>query len=176
MSYASIAARAVDADVTLLAWSGRKMWPDNTMPDIYDLVLPTQPEPKYDFKGPAPDAVVINLATNDFGKENPEEGGWTGAYEAFIRRLWEHYPKAHVYVAMGGMMSDNYPTGHNALSTLRGYLTRMLGRMKDPRLHLIEFDTQRLEDGIGADWHPNIRTHEKMGANLTAALKRDLHW
>src|SRR5579872_1237898 len=73
MSYASIAAREVGADVDIIAWSGRKMWPDNTIPAIYDLVLPTQPPPAYDFKGPVPKAVVINLATNDFGPGNPDE-------------------------------------------------------------------------------------------------------
>ncbi|CAN5455440.1 SGNH/GDSL hydrolase family protein [soil metagenome] len=174
-SYASIAGRMVDADVTLIAWSGRKMWPDNTTPEIYDRILPTQPEPLYDFKGPAPDMVVINLATNDFGQENPEEKGWTGAYETFIRRVWSHYPKAHVVVALGGMMSDDYPQGHRALSTLRGYLTRLVGRMRDPRLHLVEFDQQRLEDGLGADWHPSVKTDGKMAARLVETLKRDVY-
>lgn len=177
MSYASIAARAVDADVTILAWSGRKMWPNNTMPEIYDRILPTQEEPVFDFKAPAPQAVVINLATNDFGGENPDETGWTSAYEAFVRRVWSHYPKANVYVAIGSMMSDNYPPGHMALSTLRGYLSKMVERMNDPRLHLIEFDVQKVdEDGVGSDWHPSIRTHEKMAVRLAEALKKDLNW
>lgn len=174
-TYASIAARAVDADVTLIAWSGRKMWPDNTMPEIYDRVLATEAEPRYDFKGPKPDAVVINLATNDFAKENPEEKGWTDAYEAFIRRVWNHYPKAHIYATLGSMMSDTYPKDHQALSTLRSYLSRLEVRMHDPRLHLLEFDLQRMEDGIGAAWHPNLKTNAKMGARLAEALKRDIY-
>lgn len=175
-SYASIAARALDADVTLIAWSGRKMWPDNTMPEIYDRILPTQADPVYDFKGPAPDAVVINLATNDFGVQNPEEKGWTDAYEAFIRRVWGHYPKAQIYVTMGSMMSDGYPVGHQALSTLRGYLTQMVGRINDPRLHLVEFDVQKMEDGIGAAWHPSVKTDQKMADRLSEAVKKDLRW
>lgn len=176
LSYASIAGRAVDADVTLLAWSGRKMWPDNTVPEIYDRVLPAEEQPLYDFRGPKPNAVVINLATNDFNSKNPEEKPWTGAYETFIRRVWKHYPRAHVYVAIGSMMNDGYPAGNKALTTVRGYLTRMVDRMKDKRLHLIEFETQTLEGGIGAAWHPNVQTHERMGAKLAAALKKDLRW
>jgi hypothetical protein len=176
LSYASITARQLGADVTILAWSGRKMWPDNTVPEIYDLTLPTQPETKWDFKGPAPDAVVINLATNDFGKDNPDEAKWTGAYEAFIRRVWSHYPKAQIYVAIGSMMSDNWPPEHKALTTLRAYLNHLATRMGDPRVHEIEFDVQKESDGIGSDWHPNVRTHEKMANRLTAAIKRDLHW
>ncbi|RYG43726.1 hypothetical protein EON79_16410 [bacterium] len=174
-SYASIAGRRVDADVTLIAWSGRKMWPDNTTPSIYDLVLPTQEEPKWDLKGPAPEAVIVNLATNDFGVNNPEEKGWTDAYESFIRRVWSRYPKAHVIVSFGGMISDSYPPDHKVLSTVRGYLTRLVGRMKDARLHLVEFDQQRTEDGIGADWHPNVKTGEKMASRLVETLKRDVY-
>ena len=174
-SYASIAARAVDADVTLVAWSGRKMWPDNTTPEIYDRILPTQPEPAFDFRGPAPEAVVINLATNDFGRGNPEEKGWTDAYEAFVRRVWSRYPKAHVFATLGGMMSDDYPQGNRALSTLRGYLARLVERMHDPRLHLLEFEQQRMEDGVGAAWHPSVKTDEKMAARLVVALKRTVY-
>lgn len=174
-SYASIAGRGVDADVTLIAWSGRKMWPDNTTPEIYDRVLPTLAEPLWDFKGPAPEAVIVNLATNDFGRANPDEKGWTEAYEAFVRRVWSHYPKAHVYATLGGMMSDGYPAGNRALSTLRGYLTRLVARIADPRLTLLEFDPQRMEDGLGAAYHPSVKTDGKMAARLDEALKRDVY-
>lgn len=174
-SYASIAGRAVDADVALIAWSGRKMWPDNTVPEIYDRVLPTQPEPLYDFRGPRPEAVVINLATNDFGQANPEERGWTDAYEAFIRRVWTRYPKAHVVVTLGGMMSDDWPKGQRALSTARGYLTGLVARMHDPRVHFVEFDQQRQEDGIGAGYHPSVATDRKMAARLVETLRREVY-
>lgn len=173
-SYASIAARKIDADVQILAWSGRKMWPDNTMPEIYNRVLPTLPEPIFDFRGPAPAAVVINLATNDFGKENPDEVAWTAAYAVFIQRIWGHYPNARVYVAIGSMMTDNWPPNHKALSTLRKYLSGMVDRMKDPRLKWVEFPVQDEKNGIGADWHPSIRTHEIMGTQLANLLRRDL--
>lgn len=176
LTYGSIAARSVNADVTIIAWSGRKMWPDNTTPEIYDLNLPTVPTSTYDFKGPAPQAVVINLATNDFGKVNPDEKGWTNAYEAFVRRIWTHYPHAHVYATMGGMMSDDYPVGNKSLSTLRSYLTHMVARVNDPRLTLLEFAQQRMEDGIGSSWHPNLKTHQLMAARLIEALRRDLGW
>jgi lysophospholipase L1-like esterase len=175
-SYASIAARQVNADVTILAWSGRKMWPDNTVPEIYDRILPTRPEPLWSYKAPVPDAVVINLATNDFGPSNPDEAKWTGAYEAFIRRVEAHYPHARIYPAIGSMMSDTWPPGRKPLSTLRGYLEHMVARMHDPKIRIVEFDVQKPEDGLGSDWHPNIKTQEKMGSRLAEALRQDLHW
>jgi lysophospholipase L1-like esterase len=162
-SYGSIAARQVNSDVQIIAWSGRKMWPDNTIPSIYDLNVPTDSSSIYDFKGEEPEAIVVNLGTNDFRDANPDESQWTATYKAFIERLRYHYPSAVIYAAMGSMMSDSYPEGRNALSTLRSYLTRVV-------------DTQSEEDGLGADWHPSTKTHEKMAIKLELALKHDLHW
>jgi hypothetical protein len=176
LSYASIAARAVDADVSIIAWSGRKMWPDNTIPEIYDLTVPTDPSTTFDFKDPAPDAIVINLATNDFGQKPPEERPWTDAYAAFIARLRTHYPNAFIYPTIGSMMNDSYPNGVQSLTTLRGYLNRMVDRLNDPKVKIVEFETQKMEDGIGADWHPNVTTHQKMAAVLTERLRHDLKW
>ncbi|HWD39359.1 MAG TPA: GDSL-type esterase/lipase family protein [Fimbriimonas sp.] len=171
MSYASIAARDVDADVTIIAWSGRKMWPDNTTPSIYNKILPNLPGgPDYDFKGPKPDGVIINLATNDFGRGAPDEAGWTSAYEGFIKRVWSHYPKAQIYATTGSMMF-----GAN-LATLKTYIEKIKSDLHDPRLHSLDFGTQDPNDGYGADWHPNITTDEKMGAKLAEALKHDLGW
>lgn len=176
MSYGSVASRMLKADVRLIAWSGRKMFPDNTMPEIYDRVLPTFEKPLTDFGGPSPDVVVINLATNDFGKDNPEEKAWTGAYEAFLKRIWSHYPNAKVYAAIGSMMNDNWPPGHQSLTTLRGYLDRMVKRMADPRLSIIEFPVQDEKDGIGAAWHPSVATHHKMGVQLANQISKDMGW
>lgn len=174
-SYASRTARALNADLRIIAWSGRKMWPDNTMPEIYDRILPTQPAPTV-AKEQAPAAVVIHLATNDYQPNNPPEEAWTSAYEAFIRRIWSKYPKTRVVVTLGGMLRNDWPVGHNALDTARGALTRMVARMRDPRLSYLEYDIQKLSDGIGADWHPNLVTHRKMSARLTETLRTILGW
>ena len=72
-------------------------------------------------------------------------------------------------------MNDNYPPGHQALTTVRGYVQRMVERMHDKRLHFFEFDLQKMEDGIGASWHPNVTTDTKMGEKLAASLKRDVY-
>jgi len=169
-SYASIAARKVNADVSIAAWSGRKMWPNDTIPEIYDFILPTKMTVRYDFRGPVPAAIVINLATNDFGKGAPDEAQWTAAYESFIKRLWDHYPKARIYATTGPMMAGQ------SLTTLKQYLQKIDSDLADRRLHLLDFETQREEDGYGADWHPSVKTDEIMGARLAEVLKRDLGW
>lgn len=175
-TYGFLAGQAVGAETWIHAWSGKKMWPDNDIPSIYDRILPTEATPIWTFSSPAPDAIVINLGTNDFGPGNPPEAGWTAGYADFVRRVRKLAPKAVIYCATGSMMSDSYPPGARALSTLKDYLNRMVGKLGDTKVKRIDFETQTEADGIGSDWHPSVKTHQKMAARLTEALRRDLGW
>lgn len=179
LTYEALAARRCRAEIETISWSGRKIWPDNTMPSIYDLNVPTDTSSTYDFKGEDPEVIVVNLGTNDFARDNPDEAQWTDAYKAFLERLRFHYPDATFYVAFGSMTSDAFPPGHNALSHLRDYATRVVESMRaegDHRVHLLEFEEQKQEDGYGADGHPSLKTHEKMSIKLELALRKDLRW
>ncbi len=177
-TYGAIAARALDAGYACIAWSGRKMWPDFTMPEIYDLVIATEPEKKWDFAKQIPDAVVINLSTNDFGKQNPEEAGWTGAYEEFVKRVLKHYPKAIVFCASSPMMGDwNDRKSRTVADKYLHKIVDDLTRAGDSKVQFIEFAGQDgNKDGLGSDWHPNVKTQQKMAEKLEAALKASLHW
>lgn len=179
MSYGAIAGRAMDADVEIIAGSGRKIWPDNTISSIYDLTVPTDSTSTYDFRGFAPEAIVINLGNSDFSKGNPDEAEWIGAYKGFIARLRNRFPKAMIYPAIGGGMLTDGSSPDRPLSTIRAYLTRLVDSLRaagDKRIRLIEFDAQQDADGTGADWHPNVKTHEKMAAKLEFEIKKDLRW
>lgn len=173
MTYGWIAARALKADCTIVAWSGRKMWPDNTIPEVYDYNLPNEKIGKpNDFA----DAVVINLGTNDFGQKNPEKTKWCDAYRAFVLKIRAKFPKSHIYLATGSMMSDNWPPNQKSLSTLKDYLESIVNTVHDPLIHRIDFAIQDEKDGIGSDWHPNGVTQYRMGLHLAEALKKDLGW
>jgi hypothetical protein len=124
--------------------------------------------------------VIINLATNDFGQQNPDEAGWTKAYGQFISRVRKNYPNAWVYCAIGPMMSDNWPPNNKALSTVRRYIDAIVSecnRKGDKRVSKIEFPVQDIaKDGGGAAYHPNLKTNRKMANQLIDQLKRDLGW
>ena len=93
LAYGAVAAREVDADYVCVAWSGKKLWPNNSILDYYDRVLPSPTAAKWEFSRWTPDAVIINLGTNDFNaKVNPEEAGWVAAYVGFIRQIRARYP------------------------------------------------------------------------------------
>ena len=175
MTYGWITARAVQAEPTIVAWSGRKMYPDNTMPEIFDFVLP-QEKHGLAKDDPSTQAVLINLATNDFGQKVPDKLTWTGAYVAFTKKMRTKFPKAHIYLATGSMMSDNWPPKVKALTTLKEYLAMIQLALNDPKVHRIDFAQQDEKDGIGSDWHPNAVTQGKMAKVLIGALRKDLGW
>jgi GDSL-like Lipase/Acylhydrolase family/Carbohydrate esterase 2 N-terminal len=177
MTYGSIAARALKADCTIIAWSGRKMWPNNTIPEIYDFALPNASRGQSQFLDRSfTDAVLVNLATNDFGAGVPDKAKWTAAYTGFVRKLRTRFPNAHIYLATGSMMSDNWPPKENHLTTLKGYLDSVKSSIFDKKIHRIDFAVQDEKDGIGSQWHPNAATQGKMAKVLVEALRNDLGW
>ena len=180
LSYGPVAARELNADCIQIAWSGKKLAPDNTIVQLYDLTLPADKTSQWNFSSWIPQAVVINLGTNDFGHGNPDEKMWTGAYTSFIQHIRKNYPQAHIFCSVGSMMSDNYPQGQNALTTIKGYINKVIADAAaagDKNVHFLEFTPQNgPADGLGSDWHPSVKTDQKMGTKLAEALKKELGW
>jgi lysophospholipase L1-like esterase len=181
-TYGALAARDLNAQYVCIAWSGRKMSPNNTIPEIYDLTLPTDKTSTFDFSKDKPaDAVLINLGTNDFGaKENPDETTWTAAYEQFVHHVRATHPTAIIYLASGPMMSDAWPPERKTLSTLKRYLTHIqsdLQKEGDTRIRLLHFPPQDAKtNGLGGDYHPSLKTHHQMADQFKQALQSDLGW
>ncbi len=79
-SYATVAARALDADVHVTAVSGIGLtqnydtrWDARTMPEVYDLVyLERTDSAAWDTSRFVPDAIVLALGTNDFSPGHPD--------------------------------------------------------------------------------------------------------
>jgi lysophospholipase L1-like esterase len=179
LAYGAVAARALNAEYVAIAWSGKWLFGSNAIPLLYDLALPNDPQSRWDFSSWTADAVVVNLGTNDFGPKNPSEKEWTDAFVAFIKRIRTNYPQSHIFLAVGSMMSDGYPPGRKALSTIRGYnqgIVSSLLKEGDKKLHYVEFEPQDQKNGIGGDWHPSVKTHKLMADVLTAAIKKELGW
>lgn len=179
LSYGAIASRFLKADYHCIAWSGKKLWPDNDMPSIAGLTLPKDSSIHWDASQWVPQVIVVNLGSNDFYPDNPDKTGWVNACMSFIQTLRADDPKAMMYLTLGPMMSDTDPPGHHALSTLRDYLNTVVAQREalgDKRIRLLEFEQEDPTTGVGAEGHPNIETHEEMGERLVAAIQSDLRW
>ena len=179
-TYGAIAARTLGADYECIAWSGRKLYPNNTIPEIYDRTLPRDGASRWAGDQVKPEVILVNLCTNDFGApQSPEHAGWVKAYREFLVRLRRDAPQATIYCALGSMMSDGYPAGRQALSTAREWIQEVVKGCNDAgdgKVHFLEFAGQQAANGFGADWHPSVRTQQIMAEKFVEAIRADLHW
>jgi lysophospholipase L1-like esterase len=179
LTYEALASRAVNAELYTEAWSGIGMFRNyegttsDVMPDRYPRTLPERATSTWDFGRFVPDAVVINLGTNDFAKGDPG-APFQAAYLKFVSELRSHYPSARFFLALGPMLgSDDYG---KAMAYLKAVIQERASA-GDKNLTLLEFGIQDgAADGLGCDYHPSLKTHQKMADKLQAALAADLGW
>jgi hypothetical protein len=58
-----------------------------------------------------------------------------------------------------------------------GYIAKIVNDVHatgDTRVHRIGFGTQDAQNGLGADWHPNIKANQLMADKFVRMLRRDL--
>jgi lysophospholipase L1-like esterase len=180
LAYPSLTARALNAEVSTIAWSGKGVacnYGDdaasctNPLPTYYERILPDQATPAWDFSKFVPDAVVVNLGTNDLSTTtDPTQAEFETAYRALLEKIRAKYPTAHILCTNGPML------GGEDLTTVRSYLTNVVTAMADVKISTFGIDAQDGTDGYGCDWHPSLARHEKVAAVVTAAIKAKLGW
>ncbi len=176
LAYGGVAARILNAEHVTLAWSGHTT---EEMNDLYGRTLPSHPDSRWDFHQWTPDAVVINLGTNDFNHGDPGQGAFTRPYRALVERVRGLYPNAQIVCALGPMLTDSYPPGAHALTRSRAYISSVVRALRangDARISFLEFPAQDSANGLGCDYHPSLKTHRLMGEQLAAALRERLGW
>jgi lysophospholipase L1-like esterase len=179
LAYGPVTARALGADQFTIAWSGkgviRNYGGDTTdvLPSIYLRILPYDTTTLWTPGQWSPHVVVINLGTNDFSIGAPDRTAFTAAYSSFVNRIRSQYPNAHIYCALGPMLSGNNLTG------ARDYITTVVTQFNaagDARVRFIEFPMQDGSLGYGEDWHPSVAQHAAMANLLVNRIKTDLGW
>jgi lysophospholipase L1-like esterase len=183
-TYGAFAARELGATYTAVAWSGKGVTRNYeardllTLPDVYDRVIPTEEGgPEVTRPAPVDDVVVVNLGTNDFFRGVPDEALFVTRYDTFLTKLRERQPGALFVLALGPMLADDYPQPQ-ARTTLRKWLNTIQAKRHaegDDKLAFIEFWIDPAE-GVACDFHPNTRTHERMGHELAALVRSLLGW
>jgi lysophospholipase L1-like esterase len=181
LSYGAITARNLDADHTTIAWSGKTLY---EMREYFDKALPGRGElgadsPKWDFAQYQPQAVVLNVGTNNFANIDPGERRFVELYLALFAKVRSVYPKAFVVCTLGSMLSDVYPEGRRNLTQARKYMKVVMQKLDDggeKNTAFLEFSEQNHADGLGCGFHPSLKTHKLMSDRLTATLKERMGW
>jgi lysophospholipase L1-like esterase len=177
MAYAAVATRMLGAEHVSVSVSGIRLTESpgrDSMPTVYRRTDPNSQESQWDFsKGPMPDAVVINLGTNDFRGDEVTEAEWKKSYAEFLDFVRAKRPQAHIFLTDGPMMDgpklENLRRWNRDIAELR----HAAGDMK---VHVLDFDVQKATDGYGSDWHPSVKTHEIMAEKLVAAIRTLVGW
>lgn len=188
VAYGALAAAQLDAQQTVLAYSGRGMYRDgsgsttNQMPVLFGLTLPDDPTSTWAFATAAPDVVVINLSTNDFATGDPG-AAFTSAYVTFLQQVRRRYAGAYVLCALSPMLDGANRTAsasyiQSAVSTVRAAGDTRVSMLEYPAEGgtAQEFDVQLASSGYGCDYHPSTRTHQIMATALVAAIRHVTGW
>ena len=182
LTYAAMAAKELGAGYTIVAVSGvgivrnyntaDKMSP-GTMLTYYDLTTTDRDSQEWDFNSWVPDAVVINLGTNDFSTApHPAGEVFLQGYTELIIKVRNRYPDAHIFAIAGPIMVDP------AEDTIRSVVTQMREILDDDRVHFVKIENNLELSGTdyGCDWHPNASGHRKIAEQLIPRIREELNW
>jgi lysophospholipase L1-like esterase len=181
-SYAALAARELDAQVCVAAWSGKGVLrnydgsSERTMLTLHERVLPDDEASPMAPATPAPHVVVVNLGTNDFMPGIPAEQSFITAYQALLARVHARARNAPVVIMVPPTLADDHPHP-KARSTIKSYLEKVVQdeRNRGQTVLLLEQFIDPLE-GLGCDSHPNIKSHARLGGELAAAIRELTGW
>jgi lysophospholipase L1-like esterase len=182
VTYGAIAARNLDADLVTVAWSGKGVvcnYGDDAaactdpMPIYYDRILPDRADSVWSFASYQPQAVVINLGTNDFSTTvDPASADFETAYAALLERVRAAYPDAFILCTVGPLL------GGADLTTARAAISGGVAAFEAAGGSNVRAWEMNVTNGEppGCDYHPNLATHQAMADALTAELQAELGW
>ena len=197
LTYGALAADALDADYSVVAWSGKGLTrnyvtttPDTSplMPELYTRYGANDADNSYTFPATSiPSAVVINLGTNDFSYVAYTASGqaynarapldpstYTAAMVSFVQSIQTHYPNADFFLLTSPMLSDSFPTAADAQKTTQTNALEAAVAQLGSKAHLVDWPTQGSD--VGCDYHPNAATHAAEGQVLAEAISSALGW
>ncbi len=177
-SYATVTAHSLNAEYNCISKGGIGVmvsWFPLIMPEMYDRLVPDDPESSWDFSKFTPDIVVVNLFQNDswlvnmpdhsefkhrFGTEAPDEEFIIKSYRDFISTLRAQYPKARIICMLGSMDI----TGEKSLWP--GYVNQAVEQLNDNNIQTLFVPYK------GTPGHPRIEEQQMMADKLIEFIKK----
>jgi len=188
-AYAAKTARYFNADFNCVSWSGIGVvssWTEEDIPNT-EWLMPmlykyTDAAMDNDLKKTEfeiwnnnnfpPHLIVINLGTNDASytkdiKERIDE--FENGYYKLLEQVRNCNPSAEIICTLGAM-------GHELCPAVEAAVIKFKTITSDVKIHIQFFDVQLESDGIGSDWHPSLKTQDKMSKTLINKVKSVMGW
>ncbi len=169
-TYGAIAGRDLKAAVHGIAYSGKGVFQNyagdknEMMPELWHRTITSDAGSQWDWSKFTPEAVVVNLGTNDFSAAIAESD-FEGAYAALLGDVRQTYPSAMIFCV----------TWAHWGASKEGWVQKAMTMTGDANLRHVGFSIDPA-DGLGCDYHTNLVTNGKLGALLTKALQDELGW
>lgn len=178
-SYGAVTARALGAELSTVAYSGQGAYRNyggdmtDTAPVTYLRAITNQASSAWDFRV-QPQAVVVNLGTNDISNNKGNPGApFQTAYTGLLEVIRAHNPAALILCVIGPMLSGG------DLSTMQGLIKAAVATRTaagDRNVFFYDgFQTQS-SDKAACQYHPNAAENQLMATSLTSELRTRLHW
>ena len=151
-------------------------WFPLIMPEMYNRLIPDDPESSWDFSKFTPDIVVVNLFQNDswivnmtdhsefkhrFGATAPDEEFIIKSYRDFISTLRAQYPKARIICMLGNMDITSEK------SLWPGYVKQAVEQLNDKNIQTLFVPYK------GTPGHPRIEEQQIMADKLIEFIKKN---
>jgi lysophospholipase L1-like esterase len=181
LSYAALVGRALGADYAMVSYSGKgvvrnygdsnKTSPD-PMPGLYNRICCSDKTPVWDFTDWIPQAVVINLGTNDFSTQpHPDKSVFQEAYAQLINRVQSQYSNVTVFCVCGPMI------GEPCANDIKEVVNQCRQNNANKEVYFIAVGTGLLTSSDrGSDWHPNKQGQQKIADAILPTIRNTMHW
>lgn len=189
--YAYLTAKALQADYSMVSYSGYGIVSGYTENDIKDSIqivpryyesvarcfgtypgIPLLEKVSWDFSAFEPELIVINLGTNDrtYCKERKDRQiEYRDAYVTFLKVVRENNKAATILCTLGLMGASLYPMLEEAVNLYQA-------ETKDENVFKLKLTEQDGADGYGADWHPSVKTQQKAALQVIQEIKNIMGW
>ncbi len=177
-TYAAVAARALNAELSTVAASGRGVIRNyagdtgGTMPKVYAQTLTNLATPLWDFHV-EPHAVVINLGTNDISNGKGDPGmPFRETYLALLQTIRTTYPHTFIVCIIAPLLNGG------ELNTITGHIRAAVDARNAAGDANVEFFSipAQTSDKYACQYHPNAAENMLMGELLAGELRAKLGW
>lgn len=169
VTWGAIAARAVDAELSTVAWGGKGVVRD-PLPPLYERVIGTEAGSPGTIR-PA-DAVFVSLGANDFvDGELPD--GFVSAYASLLEQIRLQHPDALI-ACIWPKLPDPSETSLARSAIDAAIVERAAAG--DTQVTGADLELDELVDLACDNYHPGVETHALMAENTIAFLRAELGW